>query len=85
MGRRKSAWAIVGICATELSKTSRMNSPIGSGQILDFLEMAISGNKYHPVTFRRGGNPDVVLGKRPPFLLQVMSQFPVFACYTEVG
>jgi len=49
-----------------------MNGPIRSGQILHFVEVAISGNKDHPMTFRRGGDPDVILGKGPPFLLQVL-------------
>ena len=65
----------VGICATgwtELRQTSRMNGPICGVQILNFLEVAVTGDKDHLVTFRRGGDPDVVLGKGPPLLLQVL-------------
>src|ERR1022692_2730177 len=44
----------VGICATgwtELRQSSRMNGPIYSVQTLNSLEVAVSGNKEHPVTF----------------------------------
>ena len=62
-----------------------MNGPICSVQILNCMEVAVSGHKDHPVTFRRGGDPDVVLGKRPPFLLQVLFESPVFPCNIEIG
>lgn len=62
-----------------------MNGPIRSGQILNFAEVAVSGHKDHSVTFRRGGDPDVVLGKEPPFLLQVLFKSPVFPGNIEIG
>ena len=63
---------------TVLTQPSQSNGPIRCVQILNFLEVPISRNQDHPVAFRRGGNPDVVLGNRPPFLLQVLFESPVF-------
>jgi hypothetical protein len=37
------------------------------------------------VTFRRGGNPDVVFGERPPLLLQALLQTSGFASNIEIA
>ena len=62
-----------------------MNGPIRRVQFLNFLEVAVPGNKDHPVTFRRGGDPEVVLGKGPPFLLQILLYPPVLPACTRHG
>jgi hypothetical protein len=51
---------------TGFLQRSGLNFPIGSFQIVHFVEMPIPGNEDHPVMLRRGSNPDVVLGQRPP-------------------
>ena len=62
-----------------------MSGPIHRDQFLNFLEVAISGDKDHPVTSRSGGDPDVILGKGSPFFLQVLLQPPVFARDIQIG
>ena len=62
-----------------------MSGPIRSVQILNFVEAAVSRHKNHPVTFRYGGDPDVVFGKGPPFLLQVLFEFPVLPRDIDIG
>jgi hypothetical protein len=55
----------------EVPTASPLNEPIHSVQIFNLLEVAVSGYKDHPVTFRRCSDPDVVLGEGPPFFLQI--------------
>ena len=62
-----------------------MNEPIHGVQIFNLLEVAVSGYKDHPVTFRRCSDPDVVLGEGPPFFLQILFQSPVFPRNIEIG
>ena len=68
-----------------LGRGSRVNGPILGAQILNFEEVAIPGHKDHPVAFRRGGDPDVILGKGPPFLLQGVFESPVFPRDFQIG
>jgi hypothetical protein len=51
---------------TEGRRSSRLNRPIRGRQILNFVEVPVSGDEDHAVTFRRGGNPEVVFGKWAP-------------------
>ena len=84
-GRDKATTAIFSAPRTEVRRISRLNGPIRSLQTLDFAEVPVSGNEDHPMTFRRGGNPDVVFGKRPPLLLQALLQTSVFASDIEIA
>jgi hypothetical protein len=70
---------------TEARYSSRLDGPICGRQILNFVKVPVSGNEDHPVTFRRGGNPEVVLGKRPPLLLQALLQTSVLASNIEIA
>jgi hypothetical protein len=63
----------------------RNNAPVCGIQIFNFLEVAATGYQDHVVTFRRGGNPDVVLGKWPPLLLQALLQASVFTSNIEIA
>jgi hypothetical protein len=64
---------------------SRLNRPIRSLQIFNFAEAPIPGNEDHPVAFRCGSNPNIVLGKRPPLLLQALFQTSVLAGNIEIA
>ena len=63
----------------------RNNAPVCGIQTFNFLEVAATGYQDHFVTFRRGGNPDVVLGKWPPLLLQALLQASVFTSNIEIA
>lgn len=64
---------------------SRLSSPIRRLQVLDFAEVPVPVNEDHPVTFRRGGDPNVVFGKRPSLLPQALLQTAVLAGNIEIS
>lgn len=84
-GGDKENTAIWYAAQTEARRSSRLSDPIRGHQILNFPEVPASGDEDHAVTFCRGGNPEIVLGKRPPLLLQALLQTSVFASNIEIA
>lgn len=70
---------------TGVRQTSRLNGPIRGLHVLNFEEVPVPGNQDHPVMFCRCGDPDIVLGKRPPLLLQAALQTSVFPGNIEIA
>ena len=46
----------------------RASAPVLDIQVFNLLEVAVAGYEDHTVTFRGGGDPDVVLRNRAPLL-----------------
>src|SRR5579859_6326661 len=60
-------------------------SPPRYTQIVNFAKMSVASSQNQFMIFRRCGNPDVVLGQRPPFLAKALSQPSILTSDVQIA